>query len=168
MAAAPMPEPAVTEPEAPEPELHEPGPLLGGYRPSSLRLIDEAVAAAEAIEPSLFENEHDDLSKLDEARERTEAHANGTAVPTPIEDDDDEDDDEASDTDEPDELQLEERREDSGVRMIGSLGRDRAEASGELARPLEPPPRTITQRELVTIMPRTNCAKNRNRSNRPF
>ena len=31
------------------------GPLSGGYRPSSLRLIDEAVAAAQAIEPSLFE-----------------------------------------------------------------------------------------------------------------
>jgi hypothetical protein len=33
------------------------GPLSGGYRPSSLRLIDEAVAAAQAIEPSLFEPE---------------------------------------------------------------------------------------------------------------
>jgi len=34
-----------------------PGALLGGYRPSSLRLIDEAVAAAQAIEPSLFDDE---------------------------------------------------------------------------------------------------------------
>jgi len=34
-----------------------PGPLMGGYRPSSLRLIDEAVAAAQAIEPSLFTEE---------------------------------------------------------------------------------------------------------------
>ena len=33
------------------------GPLMGGYRPSSLRLIDEAIAAAHAIEPSLFEPE---------------------------------------------------------------------------------------------------------------
>jgi DNA-binding response OmpR family regulator len=33
------------------------GPLSGGYRQSSLRLIDEAVAAAQAIEPSLFEPE---------------------------------------------------------------------------------------------------------------
>jgi len=33
------------------------GPLQGGYRPSSLRLIDEAVAAAQAIEPSLFEDD---------------------------------------------------------------------------------------------------------------
>jgi DNA-binding response OmpR family regulator len=33
------------------------GPLTGGYRPSSLRLIDEAVAAAQAIEPTLFEPE---------------------------------------------------------------------------------------------------------------
>ena len=30
------------------------GPLMGSYRPSSLRLIDEAVAAAQAIDPSLF------------------------------------------------------------------------------------------------------------------
>ncbi len=37
----------------------EPGPLMGGYRPSSLRLIDEAVAAAQAIDPSLFESERD-------------------------------------------------------------------------------------------------------------
>jgi DNA-binding response OmpR family regulator len=34
-----------------------PGPLTGGYRPSSLRLIDEAVAAAQLIEPSLFSPE---------------------------------------------------------------------------------------------------------------
>ncbi|MEO6775687.1 MAG: DUF4388 domain-containing protein [Kofleriaceae bacterium] len=34
-----------------------PGPLMGGYRPSSLRLIDEAVAAAQAIDPSLFESD---------------------------------------------------------------------------------------------------------------
>ncbi|HEY0252966.1 MAG TPA: DUF4388 domain-containing protein, partial [Kofleriaceae bacterium] len=32
------------------------GPLTGGYRPSSLRLIDEAVAAAQAIDPALFES----------------------------------------------------------------------------------------------------------------
>ena len=40
-----------------EPDAHDdqPGALLGGYRPSSLRLIDEAVAAAQAIEPSLFD-----------------------------------------------------------------------------------------------------------------
>jgi DNA-binding response OmpR family regulator len=34
-----------------------PGPLMGGYRNSSLRLIDEAVAAAQAIDPSLFESD---------------------------------------------------------------------------------------------------------------
>jgi hypothetical protein len=46
-------------------------------------------------------------------------------------------------------------REDSGLRMIGSHGRDRAEASGELV-PMgsTPPPLTTTQRELVTILPR--------------
>lgn len=46
-------------------------------------------------------------------------------------------------------------REDSGLRMIGSHGRDRAEASGELV-PMgsTPNPLTTTQRELVTILPR--------------
>src|SRR6185436_11395095 len=46
-------------------------------------------------------------------------------------------------------------REESGLRMIGSLGRDRAEASGELA-PLGTarPRRNETARELVTILPR--------------
>ncbi|CAN5230137.1 hypothetical protein BH11MYX1_BH11MYX1_10760 [soil metagenome] len=39
---------------APEPSS---GPLMGRYRPSSLRLIDEAVAAAQAIDPSLFESD---------------------------------------------------------------------------------------------------------------
>jgi hypothetical protein len=43
-----------------EEEVH--GPLSGGYRPSSLRLIDEAVAAAQLIEPSLFEPE--ELARL--------------------------------------------------------------------------------------------------------
>ncbi len=38
-------------------EEDAPGPLMGGYRPSSLRLIDEAVAAAQAIDPSLLEPE---------------------------------------------------------------------------------------------------------------
>jgi hypothetical protein len=46
-------------------------------------------------------------------------------------------------------------RDDSGLRMIGSLGRDRAEASGELA-PLGDARgrRNETARELVTILPR--------------
>jgi len=34
-----------------------PGPLMGGYRTSSLHKIDEAVAAAQAIDPSLFESD---------------------------------------------------------------------------------------------------------------
>lgn len=38
------------------------GPLAGGYRQSSLRLIDEAVAAAQLIEPSLFAD--DELAAL--------------------------------------------------------------------------------------------------------
>jgi CheY-like chemotaxis protein len=39
------------------PGAFEPGALMGGYRPSSLRLIEEAVAAAEAIEPSLLDDD---------------------------------------------------------------------------------------------------------------
>ena len=60
----PEPEPVVTAvPDDVDTDpIPAPGPLLGGYRPSSLRLIDEAVAAAEAIGPSLFEDEHDDLT----------------------------------------------------------------------------------------------------------
>ncbi len=41
--------------DEPEPDEAMPGALMGGYRPSSLRLIDEAVAAAQAIEPMLFD-----------------------------------------------------------------------------------------------------------------
>ncbi|MCW5800804.1 MAG: DUF4388 domain-containing protein [Deltaproteobacteria bacterium] len=52
------PEPAYTDP-APDVISEElaPGALSGAYRPSSLRLIDEAVAAAQAIEPSMFEDD---------------------------------------------------------------------------------------------------------------
>jgi len=47
------------------------------------------------------------------------------------------------------------RPDDSAaVRMIGSAGRDRAEASGELKRPELKSEAAATQRELVTIMPR--------------
>ncbi len=140
---------AVEDAAEPEP----PGPLMGGYRPSSLRLIDEAVAAAQAVEPTLFDDSRDDEPQPaprhtngvrgassppttnGHAAEAGPAHArrNGAEPaggPRP-------------------------EREDSGLRMIGSLGRDRAEASGELAtfgqvRPI----RSETARELVTILPR--------------
>lgn len=129
--------------EAANAERH-PDELLGSYRQSSLRLIDEAVAAAQAIEPSLF----DDSS----GQSSPEA-----AVPQVIE------------ADEPSRPKRTKRvsaappperpkrgREDSGLRMIGSLGRDRAEASGELVPPgsAGAPPMSETQRELVTILPR--------------
>ena len=44
--------------EAAEPvaDTEEPGPLMGGYRPSGLRMIDDAIAAAQAIDPSLFDD----------------------------------------------------------------------------------------------------------------
>jgi CheY-like chemotaxis protein len=124
-------------------------PLLGGYRPSSLRLIDEAVAAAQAIEPSLFDGTGE-LAVPTEPAEPAARHApghrgNGVArhEPAPSED-----------AERPAQLRTA-GHEDSGLRMIGSLGRDRAEASGELAplgqaRPL----RSETARELVTILPR--------------
>jgi len=60
------------------------GPLAGGYRQSSLRLIDEAVAAAQLIEPSLFAD--DELAALGIKRATPEeiAAAQGrTAPPTP-------------------------------------------------------------------------------------
>jgi DNA-binding response OmpR family regulator len=141
--------------EAAEADDHDVGPLMGGYRPSSLRLIDEAVAAAQAIEPSLFDD-----SRSDEplpapghvgngvSRTTTDRLSNGHAAPESHEVD------VAAALAADDSLRLAER-EDSGLRMIGSLGRDRAEASGELAafgqsRPL----RSETARELVTILPR--------------
>ena len=133
------------------------GPLTGGYRPSSLRLIDEAVAAAQAIEPTLFDD-----SRADEPQPPRQGHSgNGVSRPVPVEHDDEHGDGPADGTDDMpagilagENLRAAER-EDSGLRMIGSLGRDRAEASGELAtfgqtRPL----RSETARELVTILPR--------------
>ena len=135
-----------------EPHDEEPGALMGGYRPSSLRLIDEAVAAAQAIEPSLF----DGSSETDfQSESPTQAADEAQSVPQEIP------------ADEPEPPRRTKRgsappppqpsRDDSGLRMIGSLGRDRAEASGEL----KPPgatsgslPVAETQRELVTILPR--------------
>ncbi len=145
------------------------GELRGSYRPSGLRLIDEAVAAAQAIDPSLF----DDVVN--------EAVASAAAEPVHGELDPEEvtggevvDDGETNGSSVPHEIVADEpspaprrranrttqprtsmRRDDSGLRMIGSLGRDRAEASGELM-PLGGPQSTLseTQRELVTILPR--------------
>jgi CheY-like chemotaxis protein len=144
-----------------EASFEEVGPLMGGYRPSSLRLIDEAVAAAQAIEPSLF-----DEMVAEQVRQAAAGHAgNGAArgaataggrIP------------DAADTAQPSGAAMERtapsgpspsptanEREESGLRMIGSLGRDRAEASGELA-PLGQAraQRSETARELVTILPR--------------
>ncbi|HSI79793.1 MAG TPA: DUF4388 domain-containing protein, partial [Solirubrobacterales bacterium] len=196
-AAAPEPEPE------PEPGESMPGALMGGYRPSSLRLIDEAVAAAQAIEPLLFEDLGDDF----------EPHANGTpagngvaaALARDLADDGERAAGEPS-SGEPEPGAVENAASgeaaasgaagavpaaagtarsatppqgslavgaaalqaaaeagpalprtitDSGLRMIGSLGRDRAEASGELRMAgATPPPLSETQRELVTILPR--------------
>jgi CheY-like chemotaxis protein len=178
--------------------------LMGRYRPSSLRLIDDAIAAAQAIDPSLFsdgavasqpkdterafdvaapladpsdfateegtasgvpalemtetsipqeipaEAERDGRPPVREGRPNIETNGESrgrtrrvSAVPPPEQ------------TPSP----LAKRNDDSGLRMIGSLGRDRAEASGELLPVSErtsgqQPAVVETQRELVTILPR--------------
>ncbi|HEY5938191.1 MAG TPA: DUF4388 domain-containing protein [Kofleriaceae bacterium] len=238
----------------------EPGALMGGYRQSSLMLIDAAVAAAQAIEPSLFDDDEVDrlagtakpeqpppvpaptgipgltgMSGLSGGMKyssgipavasptpgtgtlrgppaparapaqvtpqtglimprtptptlgvpTTAAVAANSLASSPVErpngavrvevpefddaDEIDDDDDRIPESIEPEEVTppAPERvttpleiprtagREDSGLRMIGSHGRDRAEASGELS-PMgnTPNPLTTTQRELVTILPR--------------
>ncbi|MGE3544473.1 MAG: DUF4388 domain-containing protein [Kofleriaceae bacterium] len=218
----------------------EPGELMGGYRPSSLRLIDEAVAAAQAIDPTLFEDQIAAAEAVEpEAVEPTPMF--GDEVPTPRVTDlpllgangvrarlDSPTFDEPTDpylgpqrrtppADDPRIYEVEDveggngvspdgspiipltqladdraivsleelledgpvnvappkrkakpttvppptrqpsttpRREEPGLRMIGSLGRDRAEASGELVPHGARAPMTATQRELVTILPR--------------
>ncbi|HEY1554589.1 MAG TPA: DUF4388 domain-containing protein [Kofleriaceae bacterium] len=234
VASGPIPDPPsdATQPvdaeDVIEEEEVEPGPLEGQYRPSSLRLIDEAVAAAQAIEPSLFDPEElaaaglpivaadggasalakvqlamrgtdprvitarDLVEKVageredhsDDPRElrgsngaaRTAGVARATtleapdpaslaaeaAIPTAIEAEEPapppprpkRQSDRPEDSGERRRFAATIRREDSGLRMIGSHGRDRAEASGELRMPLPDAPPSEPQRELVTIMPR--------------
>jgi hypothetical protein len=173
-------------------ESAEPEPLLGAYRPSSLRLIDEAVAAAQLIEPSLFDGPDAApaaLAKVQlEKREpdprvvtarglvekargpngtngsarslpTASSDTNNSGVPTAIEGDDsgsagrrlrerdefDDDDDAAI-----------QQGFSTTLRMIGSLGRDHAEASGEVRLPSRTSEGSAVEpaRELVTIMPR--------------
>jgi hypothetical protein len=144
------------EPAEPDVISEEPvGPMMGSYRPSSLRLIDEAVAAAQAIEPSLFDDDDPRDGTVTESVSDDTAvpkpHVNGesariTAPVAPVAND------EAA---QPSRVADLARNEDSGLRMIGSHGRDRAEASGEFA-VIRPPPEASVepQREMVTIMPR--------------
>lgn len=177
----------------------QPGSMMGDFRPSSLRLIDEAVAAAQAIEPSLFDDEPAASSANGAAEPASTStpmsiHAvpSGPVVVSPVSalpglvrlsvrPSSTEDDDESNGTpsgsildelevDYPEQIGADDptpmpiiRRgrpsspkpsEDSGLRMIGSLGRDRAEASGELALGGSGAPVGETQRELVTILPR--------------
>lgn len=186
----PTDEADVLSEESAEPE---PGPLGGQYRPSSLRLIDEAVAAAQLIEPSLFEdappanghavaklaleprtpdprieNARDIVETNGARRSKVEAAVEAAmleesdSVPTEIlADEPDEIPDEIPDEGptEPERRRFAAtvRREESGLRMIGSHGRDRAEASGEvIPRDDTPADSSEPQRELVTIMPRKN------------
>ncbi|MBA3541015.1 MAG: DUF4388 domain-containing protein [Deltaproteobacteria bacterium] len=137
-------------------EVAEPGPLMGGYRPSSLRLIDEAVAAAQAIEPSLFAgiNDLEDAPPDDTNPVPQEIKLDEPSAPPP-----------KKPALKPGAQPRAPRQmadlppltsDDSGLRMIGSLGRDRAETSGEL-RPsggVAAMPSPGTQRELITILPR--------------
>ncbi len=162
---APAPEPEPDDIDA-EPYIEpEPGPLMGGYRPSSLRLIDEAVAAAQAIEPGLFDDDPPHRAQV-MAVAAPEADDDSSGVPSqPFADDAEPPHDEHTNGEsgfdhdpptDPSRSRRTDRREDSGLRMIGSLGRDRAEASGELVPAQIAQSRTSTARELVTIMPRKN------------
>ncbi len=165
-----------------------PGELLGGYRQSSLMLIEAAVAAAQAIEPALFDDQVEALVNAERAPGgrvpvvRASPATESERLPArELEAEDATDDAEVDDSSEPvfeyaseppdvqvpsrfddsvpHPIELEEppaAADESGLRMIGSLGRDRAEASGELV-PLGSrslPQRSETQRELVTILPR--------------
>jgi CheY-like chemotaxis protein/Flp pilus assembly protein TadD len=169
------------------------GELMGTLRPSSLFLIDEAVAAAQAIEPDLFKDDvpqpeikpSTPLSKvLDtavpeferdaptprlapdhviqlrgsdpmifeisevEAIEDANVELVMDRVPKPI----------RKEHSPPRRITNADAkplgREESGLRMIGSLGRDRAETSGEVSLPRSGSSRANTERELVTILPR--------------
>lgn len=138
------------------------GPLLGAYRPSSLIKIDAAVAAAQAIDPGLFDDEpandfHAEPPTSAGLDEEDTARPIDANVPNEIGDDPGNEPRRTERVAVPPPPEQPLRREDSGLRMIGSLGRDRAEASGELlpngtaAPPAAP---AETQRELVTILPR--------------
>jgi CheY-like chemotaxis protein len=142
-------------PDVIEESSEPPGALLGGYRPSGLRLIDEAVAAAQAIEPSLFEDDVDVLMNGPNITSANGAAANGVparademdSIPRAIEPDEPSPARKSPPGTRPPD------RDDTGLRMIGSLGRDRAETSGEVMLGSRPT-RSETQRELVTILPR--------------
>jgi len=123
------------DPASGQDSLHEvlpDEPLLGQFRPSGLRLIDEAVAAAQAIEPSLFAGDREGADARTAASERDDRPTSSEAAQP-------------------------RGADDSGTRTITSLGRDRAEAFGELTPAPAPAPvgeDTAPQRELVTILPR--------------
>ena len=176
--AEPLDEQQVVE-ETEEPPLTSDGELMGTLRPSSLHLIDEAVAAAQAIEPDLFKDDDKPVAPLDEfdkdATPRLdpnhEFHIGGSdpmifdvaeveavedarvsflmdrSVPEPIERDVPSQRMTAADA-----RPL--GREETALRMIGSLGRDRAETSGEVSLGQAAFPRSSTEREMITIMPR--------------
>jgi DNA-binding response OmpR family regulator len=172
------------EPPLPPPsaELVDPSlpPLSGGVRPSGLRLIDEAVAAAQLIEPALFEPEAalfepepslngtspSVAAELESAGHGANASAmrdEGAGAERPPADDlgAPPEDLPRIASEEPTEAEsasaerfaVAMRREDSGLRIIQSAGLDRAEASGELSSKGSPTPQPA-ERELVTILPR--------------
>jgi Flp pilus assembly protein TadD len=134
----------VHEQDAEPAHSDEPAALMGSYRPSSLRLIDEAVAAAQAIDPLLF----DDMADASSVPREIEADEPSAPPPRRTK---------RVSAPPPPEPAPRRSNDESGLRMIGSLGRDRAEASGELMPPGSPPnssPMPEGQRELVTILPR--------------
>ena len=189
-----VPEALPAEEEFPGDEGSLPGALMGGYRPSSLRLIDEAVAAAQAIEPLLFEDLDDaphvngaDGAAAAAGEDAGAGRPSSTTAPPPL--------GAATSKAAPGSAagtagdagswrpvampslssiqpggaaalvaaiakrpvsSMPRATTDPALRMIGSAGHDRAEASGEL-KPgeLAPPPAVgETQREIMTIKPR--------------
>ncbi len=183
--------------ETNEPPQTSDGELMGTLRPSSLFLIDEAVAAAQAIEPEMFKDEAGPDDKPAKPFTQVMAAAEPPANEAPDTFDPDatprldpshmvhirasepmifdvaevEVIDEANvsilmDSSIPEPIEREPSRrltaedarplgrEESGLKMIGSLGRDRAETSGEVSIGQPSKPRSSTQRELVTILPR--------------
>jgi CheY-like chemotaxis protein len=181
-----------------EAPLTSDGELMGTLRPSSLFLIDEAVAAAQAIEPDLFEAKPED-KPAEPFTQVMMAVSPDLADDKPAEREFDPDATPRLEMEHVVQLQASDPmifevsdveviedanvqlvmdgvpraidkepsrrvtaadaqplgREDSGLRMIGSLGHDRAETSGEvMLGALTKKARANTERELVTILPR--------------
>ena len=159
-----------SHPEARTPEVSAElpaGALQGGYRPSSLRLIDEAVAAAQAIEPALFADSAELFRSEDPTpttrpeRQEGGVERGGAPYQQTLAFDDPTPPPRSARTSSPSmpaaARPVTTRPLPAARPMIGSLGKDRAEASGELGLPAAAASTPLVkepERELVTILPR--------------